>query len=161
MSENPDSIDDFLSDKVKFDRLVYTDWREAVKELEARQSNAELDSYVNSLNPNGIPEVMRGQCSLVYFRHVISPNFETHRFMMCADVLHQYQPLLFELKKDKFTDINPLKRGLGKLPFYRGKDCNGKPIIEYTSLIDMCKWNGKSIEDVCTYNGTRMSDFHR
>lgn len=154
-------IESLLSNRDQFDAYVYTNWREALEVLEMRQSDDSIDSYLQEILPNGVPEVLRNNVSMVHFRQLVTPNYETHRFMTCVDVISQLKPVVFELTSDKFADVNPLKRALGKLPLHKKKNRNGDSIIEYQTVVDMSKCNGKSLSNIPTFCGMNLNVFHK
>ncbi|MBX9906457.1 hypothetical protein K2X96_00995 [Patescibacteria group bacterium] len=159
--DQTDLVEYLMCNKQAFDDFVYTPWQEALRQLDVREYDASLDSYINQTLPDGIPEIMRGKRSMVILRNLATPNFEFCRFMISADSLSNLNPLILEFKEDKFADVNELKRALGKLPFYKGLDSSQRPIVEYRSVIDMSHCNGKHISSLKTSWGESFSEFHR
>lgn len=128
--------------------------------LKEREGNEKLERYVASQFPEGVPKYVMGDPVMVYFRNLATPNFETYRFMICADVLNELRPLIFEYSADKFADINEFKRALGKMLFYKRLNKNLEPIITHKTIIDMSKWNGKRINEIVTLDGQSLVEFH-
>lgn len=158
--DQKDYVEYLMSDKKAFDAFVYTPWREALQELDIRQNDATIDAYLAQTLPQGVPEIMRGKKSMVLGRHVATPNFETQRFLSCADVLRDLQPIIFEHTEDRFTDINESKLGLGRMPFYKGFNSVNQKIFEYEYVINMNQSNGKKISSVVTTWNEPLVEFH-
>ncbi len=143
-----------------FDAFVYTSWQEALSELQKRAGDTTLQAYINSINPEGIPEIMEGKKSMVLFRHMATPNYEIVRFLMAADTFEELQPLILEYTHDKFTNRNEWKFSLAKLRFQKGIDRHGNPIIEAKGIIDVNASNNKALKDIETLWGQSLVDFH-
>lgn len=163
MSKNDQAqfIQELIEDREKFDVYVYTDWRTAVAELADRQADRVLEAYTDQIEVKNIPGMRKDMRNAVLFRQLATPNYEAHRFMMCVDVLQDFNPVIFEYQDDLFTDINVLKRALGKMPFHKRLNKHREPIIEYRSVIDMSKWNGKPLSSIRMIDGSSFADFHR
>lgn len=154
-------ISELLSDKKKFDSYVYTPLQTVLNELKQRDNDEKINSYLSTVPKIEIPNLDSKRKFMALFRNLVTPNYEMHRFMTCADVLSELQPVVFEFTDDKYADINELKFALGKLSFYKGLDKNGNPIIENKTIIEMDKANGKMISEAKTKWGESLSDFHR
>lgn len=154
-------VEALIADSEQYSTYLYTNWRNITQILEERQTDTALQEYVASQFPEGLPKFFNNGPVMVYFRNVATPNFETYRFMICADVLDKLRPLIFEYTADKFVDINELKRGLGKMVFYKRLDKNLDPIILHKTIIDMSKWNGKRINEIMTLDDTSFVEYHR
>lgn len=153
-------IDSLISDKSSFDEFVYTPWRDAVEELHNRQNNTEIDSYIEKILPNKVPYCMKGKQSMVLCRSIATPNFETQRFLMCADVLTTLQPLILEYTDDKFVGVNETKKALGKLSIYLGREDVANPKIKHIEIIDFTEAQGKKISSIYTDWGQSLVEFH-
>lgn len=149
-----------LADKTSFDDFVYMPWRAALEELEARKNDTRLTEYLATLHKNTLPENIHDKPILAMFRNVATPNHEAYRFRIAADVMPELEPVLFEYTKDKFADINPSKRALGKLCFYKRLDKNGTPVFWYKSILDIQHANGKLLNELRTVDGTEFVNAH-
>ncbi|MES2409071.1 MAG: hypothetical protein V4509_02080 [Patescibacteria group bacterium] len=155
-------IQELVNDREKFDNFVYfSTMEEAMIELEKRRNDNELQKKVTEyFKYIGIPEVFEGEPRLVLFRQVATPNIEVSRFLIIADGV-EMKPLFLEYYDDKFTSNNELKLSLGKLGFYEGVGKKGGSKINYKTIIDFNKFNGKKISEVKTLWGEKLTDFHR
>ncbi len=149
-----------MQDKKSFDEYVYTPWRDAISILNDRQQDTVLDTSIKHLLPEGPPHIMITKKCMVLGRHVATPNYEMHRFAMCADVLKELNPIIFEYLGDKFTDTNSFKASLGKLRLYRAAFNSKEPHFEYRHVAEMQCHKCKSIEDMKTMWGESLVGFH-
>ncbi|MFH0755116.1 MAG: hypothetical protein V1910_00415 [bacterium] len=152
-------IEDITSNQKKFNDFIYTPIDEALKEIEARQSDERLNKCIKSLID--IPNIMEGKTKGVLIRNVITPNYETELFI--EKVLtwkEQLEPLFLEYTEDKFVDKNESKFALGKISIYKGKNKKNEPIFEFKSIIDFHTSNGKSISSIKTFWNQFLIDFH-
>jgi hypothetical protein len=155
-------IETLVNNREKFDDFVYFgSMEEAMAELERRRNDKELQKKVEEyLQDVGIPEPFKNEPRLVLFRQVATPNIEVSRFLIIADGVGM-KPLFLEYFDDKFTSNNEWKLYLGKLAFYEGVGKKGGAKINYKTIIDFNKFNGKRICEVTTLWGDKLSDFHR
>ncbi len=162
MTADEKFIDELVSDRQKFDDYVYfSSMEEAMVELERRRNDKELQKKVEEYFKDvGIPEPFKDEPRLVLFRQVATPNIEVSRFLIIADGV-EMKPLFLEYYEDKFTSNNAWKLYLGKLAFYEGVGKKGGAKINYETIIDFNKYNGKKISEVETLWGERLTDFHR
>lgn len=149
---------ELLSDKKKFDAYVYTPLTVALSELHERESNQRISTYLDALS-HGSP-IQSREKYMALFRNIATPNYEMHRFAMCADVLTQLKPLILEYTHDTFADINELKYALGKLCFYKGLNVHHAPVFQYKTIVDMSKCNGRKINSLDTLWGQSFVDLH-
>lgn len=147
-------------DRASFERYVYTPLAEAVMEIERRHGDREISSYVEQAVTAGVPEPLKGKKSIVLFRHIATPNYEIRRFLMYAQKLPDFQPIILEYTADKFTNRNEWKYSLGKLRFRKGTASNGSQIFENENIIDFNASNFKPISSVVTKWGESLVDFH-
>lgn len=155
-----ETVQRLIKDKKDLDSFVYTPWRQAIEELDKRQSDEELKAYVSKSLTHGIPEIMQGKKSIILFRHIATPNYEINRFMACADALSDFQPLILEYTEDLFNDRNQAKYFLGKLRFQKGLSKDGRPIFENMNVINFNESNNKPISAITTIWGQLLVDFH-
>jgi len=153
-------IADLLANRDAFNKRIYTPWEEALAEMEARQNNEALRTYVAAQLPEGLPASMQGKKSLVLFRHVATPNHEVARFAMCADALNTFNPLVLEYTQDKFNDRNEWKYYMGKLRFHKGINSKGEPMFEQIVVMNFNESNNKPISSIKTHWGQSLVDFH-
>lgn len=149
-----------IHDREAFNSFVYFPLEDAVKELLERQRDKQLEEYVERSLPDGVPEAMKGEKSLVLFRHLATSNYEINRFAMVADAFPEFKPIIFEYLDDTFNDINEYKYHLGKLRFHKGLNKRGEPIIERVSIFDFTESNGKPFSSLKTHWGESVIDFH-
>ncbi|KND48969.1 MAG: hypothetical protein AB200_00885 [Parcubacteria bacterium C7867-005] len=155
MTENTEKIvSELVSDKQKFEKFIYTPIEEALTELDKRSKDDSIKSLPSLPNP------FSDEPRAVLFRHVATPNYEARRFISIVDGLESLEPLILEYTSDKFFDKNEWKRSLAKIPFNKGIDSNGKIKFENVSVLDFNTNNGKPINEVITYSGQTLPDFH-
>jgi hypothetical protein len=155
------TIEEVFASRNAFNDYVYTPWEEALETLDRRAEDTELQAYVDQIIPQGLPPVMRGRKSMVLFRHIATPTYETNRFFIAADALgDRLQPLVLEYLADKFNNRSDGKYFLGKIPFYRGRNGKGESLIEFNTIIDFNASNNKPINSVNTHWGQSLVDFH-
>lgn len=157
--EERDFIAELLADKAKFDAYVYTPINEAINELAKRESDKSIIEYCSQLPPFQLPHGTTKKFMAIT-RNVATPNYEMHRFAICADVLKDLEPYVLEYTEDKYAHVNELKYMLGQLHFHKGFDKNTNPIIEKKGVIDMNHANGKKFREVRTKWGQTLIDFH-
>ena len=142
--------------KEEFAKLIYTPWEDAIAQLKQRREDAAL--YVSY--PAPLPEPMQGRMNMVLFRHIATPNHETSRFAMAADIFSDLHPMILEYTRDKFNDRNEWKHFAGKLRFHKGRDRNNQPIVEQMNIINFNDSNNLPISEVKTHWGQSLVDFH-
>ncbi len=162
INDESEFIDSLVNNREKFDEYVYFPTiEEAMVELEKRRNDKELQEKVAEYFKDvGIPEPFRDEPRLTLFRQVATPNIEVSRFLIIADGVGM-KPLFLEYYDDKFTSNNEWKLYLGKLAFYEGVGKKGGAKINYKTIIDFNKYNGKKIKDVQTLCDEKLTDFHR
>ena len=162
INDESEFIDSLVNNREKFDEYVYFPTiEEAMVELEKRRNDKELQEKVAEYFKDvGIPEPFRDEPRLTLFRQVATPNIEVSRFLIIADGVGM-KPLFLEYYDDKFTSNNEWKLYLGKLAFYEGVGKKGGAKINYKTIIDFNKYNGKKIKDVQTLWDEKLTDFHR
>jgi len=154
------TIDELFKTRDTFNGYAYTEWQEALAELERRNADEKLSAYIDTLLPHGLPQVMKDKKSMVLFRHIATPNYEIQRFLICADALDMLQPLILEYTNDRFNNRNEMKFVLGKIPFHKGFNKHGDPLVERHNIIDINASNNQPISSVETVWGQRLVDFH-
>lgn len=152
-------IEGLVSDREKFNAFVYMPVDEAIKELEKRQAE-NFESKIEKYLPIGTPEILKKKKFAVMFRQLVTPNYESRRFIHLIDALDNFTPMFFEYSEDKYTDNNEWKYYLGKMLFYSGKGKNGGEKISNMNIIDFNTSRGKKINAVKTIWGQNLVDFH-
>jgi hypothetical protein len=154
-------IDALVADRQAFSEFVYTPLREAMAELKRRREDSELEKKILELLDNDIPEPFQSGPRATLLRYIVTPNYEIRRFFHIGNVLeNDIKPLLIEYIEDKFFPSNKLKRLLGKLGFYRGKDSNGGSVIDRMKIIDFDSASGEKLSNVKTIWNQTLVDFH-
>lgn len=153
------TIESLMQDKQAFDDFVYTPWKEALHELEARK-NDDLIATKSGCDLRELENLIPETPILALFRHIATPNYEVIRFLQCADVFKMLRPVLFEYLSDTYADVNATKYALGKLCFYKGRNRHGEPILLYRNVLDMAKANGKNMDSLQTVWGQSFAAFH-
>ncbi len=152
-------ISDALESAAAFNALVYTDITEAIRELNGRWNDPELERKIDGLLGESIPSQFRGGFRAVLFRHLATPNYEMRRFMAVPDATG-LKPLFLEIHEDKYSLNNPLKYYLGRMALHNGIGKKGGHKIEYRNVIDFNESHTKRISEVKTLWGESLIDFH-
>jgi hypothetical protein len=158
-----------MADHHAFDACVYLPLADAITELKRRETLPDIDTYLATLLPFGVPAVMREKKSVAIFRHIATPNYEIRRFVALADLIRvsmhaetgiELHPLILEFLDDKFTNRNEWKYSLGRLYLYKGTDKKNAPIFESIYAVDFNTSNSKPIATLKTLWGQSLVDFH-
>lgn len=149
-----------LTDRKMFDETLYTHLDEAWEELTRRRQDKDLERRVNEILGNDIPLPFSTDPKAVLFRHVLTPNYETRRFVSLLDGFGKIDPLFWEYHKDKYTPNNELKRTIGRLFFYHGKGKKGGMKLDSLNVLDFNTANGKPISSLQTSWGQDFVQFH-
>lgn len=155
-----EKINKAVSSQKEFSETVYTSLNNALEELEIREKDSSLDEKLSSFIKSEIPPIMRDGKRAVFFRQVMTPNFETWRFIGISDSTN-LKLTLWEFHDDKFTSNNLMKCRLGKMSFHHGIQKDGQHKRSYKNIIDFHLSDGKKIKDVNTLWGQKLTDFHR
>jgi hypothetical protein len=145
----------------RLSQLIFTPLREAVSEVKKRRADPALIEKVKTYLGGDVPEHFIGKTPIFYLqRFIATPNFE---LLHVAEMVKQYDlPLVVgEDYKSKFSTNNELKLPLGKLPVLKGVSGNKDDIIEYFTLIDFNRNNGKPLHEITTKFGNSVVDFHK
>lgn len=146
-------------DRKKFDSYLYLSLEDAILEVERRKNDQSLAEYIKNSVGKG-PEILQNKSSIVLFRNVATPNYETARFLTITTAIQNFQPVMLEYTSDKFLSRNWSKHALGKLRFQKGINKNGEPIIETQTIIDFTRADNLPLKDVVTIDGGGLVDFH-
>lgn len=160
MAPQLNDIPNIVSDRMRFDAVLYTPLREAQEELDRRRCDAHLNAAVQEFLNGNVLEPLRDTPRAVIARSVVSPNYETRRF---ADVVYGHkklEPLFLEYRHDKFATNNEAKRMMGRLYFYHGKGRSGDMRTHSLNVVNFSESNGERISAVKTLWGQNFVDFH-
>lgn len=145
-------IDELVSDRKKFDEFVYTSLPDALRLMSERKVSIK-DDIVN------VPGFIKANGCGVMFRHVCTPNHESHRFISIIDAA-DLKPFFFTHKSDKFTDNNKAKYNFLKMTIFKGFGKNNGMKLEKYKIGDFNESNGVPINQVITNNGKDLFKFH-
>lgn len=138
---------------------IYTPLAEAKEEIQRRWNDKDLKKKVEEFLGVDLPEAFKERPQAVLFRYIATPNFEYMKGKEVADQLG-LDYLLMEFFSDKFCTINPDKRGLGRMNFFRCKDKKGNNVISKKNIFDLPKNDGKKFAEIITYSGEKLVNFH-
>jgi hypothetical protein len=153
-------ITHLVSDRRLFDATLYTPLEEAWEELQRRRQDKALEAKIDSLLGDNIPGPLVDEPKAVLFRHVLTPNYETRRFVSLLDGFGKLEPLFWEYRDDKYTPNNELKRAIGRLFFYHGTGKRGGLKIDSLNVLDFNTANGRPISSLETPWGQNFIEFH-
>lgn len=137
---------------------LYTPLEEAIEELWRRWSNVSLRKRVEDYL-GIVPVNLRNKPKAILGRFIATPNYEMWRFIELSKKIDM-DPVVMELSLDRFCTRNPDKLSLVHMPFYMGKDKNGKVLFEYQNVSDCTKHQGKHFADITTYRGETLVNLH-
>ena len=135
---------------------------EAIRELERRQKDPALKKKVEAFLQGDIPEYFKDGPVLYLARHIVTPNFETLRF------IHLIRELGFKLvvtqdSRGLFVSQNQIKRALCKLPICRRVTQKPDKLNEHyhnVTIVDFDTIDGKPFCEIKTVWGEKLTDFH-
>jgi len=152
-------IKKLLTDTKKFNEFVYSPLSEAMKELQVRWEDKELETKLHKFLQGDFPRPLVNGFKAVLFRQLFTPNYEFRHFMSLVTTLN-IKPMFLEYHDDKFTSQNPLKHSLGKIIFHQYKGKNGNTRIDSRNVIEFNINDGKRICEIQTIWGQSLIDFH-
>lgn len=135
---------------------------DALNELRKRRENPEIKKKIEDYFEGDIPEYLAGEPILYLARHIVTPNFETIRFINLMQDLG-LQVVVSQDSKGLFVSQNLIKRALCKLPVCtRVTQKDGKLNEHYQniSVVDFNKADGKKFSELTTLWGESLIDFH-
>ena len=135
---------------------------EAVEELKRRQRDPELKKKVEEYLKGDIPEYFKDGPVLYLARHIVTPNFETLRFIQLMDHMG-LKTVVTQDSKGLFVTQNHVKKALAKLPILRRHIQKGKKLHEHYENLTIVNFNeadGKKFSDIKTVWGEKLTDFH-
>jgi hypothetical protein len=97
---------------------------------------------------------------IFYFpRRLATPSYET-LYAIALARKHSAALIIGQDVKSTFVAANDLKFPLAKLPFERGVDRHGKPIVSKHMIIDFNAAQGRPLAEIETHFGMSLADFH-
>jgi hypothetical protein len=152
-------IETLLRDREAFTAFVYSSVEDALDAIRERSTDMALKDSIASLMEMRVPEQF-GDCPrAVLARHVITPNYETIRFLNVPDSTG-LEPLFFEYHQDKLVYKNPGKYHLARMSFDLGRGKSGGQKHAHVRLVDFNNSHGKPIRSVETLFGMGLVDLH-
>ena len=154
-------IDELVTNHEAFNKFVYFNLTDAVKEHEKRAQDTSLDEKIKNLLGGDVPEIFLDTGKkIVVFRHIATPNYEIRRFISIADAVQDFDPVILEYTHDKFTNRNEWKYSLGKINFFKGVNKLNEQLFESRVVVDFNTSNGSPIKDIKTLWDQSLVDFH-
>lgn len=141
---------------------IITSPYEAMAELERRQKDISLRKKVEEYFAGDIPEYFQGKPVFHLARHIVTPNFETLRFIHLIQQLG-LRTVISQDTRGLFVSQNNVKRALCKLPVcLRVTQKDGKLNEQYQniSIVDFNKNDGKIFSEIQTVWGENLIHFH-
>jgi len=135
---------------------------EAIKELKRREQDPELKKKVEEYLKGDIPEYFKDGPVLYLARHVVTPNFETLRFIHLMEHFG-IKTVITQDSKGLFVTQNHVKRALVKLPILRRHTQKGNRLHEHYenfTIVNVNEADGKVFSDIRTLWGEKLTDFH-
>lgn len=153
-------IDELVSDQKKFDDFVYTPYKVAKEnqQINLLKRNKAISEYFDARKII-IPANFDSEQVAILFRHIATPNYETHRFLSICKTLN-YKPVFLEYFHDKFISLNPCKKALGKIAYFDGVNERGLSRFHYETIINFNQFNGRTFGDIETVFGNSLIEFH-
>ncbi len=137
----------------------YTTLSNALLELHKRRENTKLVQEVETYLNGDLLESFSNGPVLYFARHVATPNRETMAFLGLGQHLDM-RCVIGQDSNDIFVAHNTLKRSLGKMPVIKGYSKANEEIIEHVTIIDFNKWQGCRLNEITTFSGQNLIDFH-
>lgn len=136
---------------------------DAIEELKKRQENPELRRKIEAYLSEDIPEYFKGGPILCLSRHIVTPNFETLRFI---HLMRQFEMKVVVTQDSKglFVPVNHIKKALCKLPICQRLTQKGDALHEHyenVTIVDFNAADGKPFSYIETVWGERLIDFHK
>lgn len=138
---------------------MYWEIEEAVKELERRQNNVDLQRKVDALLGNDCP-VPAGQRLGILARHLPSARLEEYQFVKRVKDAG-LTPCSLSYSRDKFCPENPEKKCLVIVRTFDGFGRKGGVKSRRIDLVkNMERWKGELIKSIKTDWGEKLLEFH-
>lgn len=140
-------------------RDLITPYNVAMKELLRRREDPELMQRVQSFLNYDIPDHFKNGPILYLSRHIATPSFTTINFIeLCKS--KKLPIIIGQDKNDIFVSNNSLKRSLGKMPIVKGTTKSFEEIIEFFTIIDFKKSQGRQLKDIVTVFDVNLIEYH-
>lgn len=134
----------------------------ALEELKRRRKDGVLMKVVEDSLDGDIPPYMRAEPILYLARHLITPNFETLRFVhLIADM--GVRCVVTHDSKSLFVSQNCIKRALCKLPICKRvtqTESGHHEQYQKLTIVDFNTADGKVFSDIKTLWGESIVEFH-
>jgi hypothetical protein len=134
----------------------------AMEELERRQKDPLLKKKVEEYLSGDIPEYFKDGPILYLARHIVTPNFETLRFIHLMRQLG-LKTVVSQDSKGMFVPYNQVKKALCKLPICHRVSQKGKKLNEHyenVTIVDFDEADGRTFSEIKTLWGEGLIDFH-
>lgn len=134
----------------------------AIEELERRQKDPVLKKKVEEYLSGDIPDYFKDGPILYLARHVVTPNFETLRFIHLMRQLG-LKTVVSQDSKGMFVPYNQVKKALCKLPVCRRVSQKGGKLNEHyenVTIVDFDEADGRTFSEIQTLWGEGLIDFH-
>ncbi len=138
---------------------IYTPIGVAREEIKRRWNDKELRQRIEKISGKDLPDVFKKEPRAIFFRAVLTPNFETSYFYDLTDLV-ELKPICAELYVDKFCTMNKDKVRLGKLVFLHKSHKNCCDIITKRIAINFDESEKKPFTEIKTLNNKDFIEFH-
>jgi hypothetical protein len=149
-----------MSDRNKFNKMVYTPLSEALLILDKRQKDPKIKNMVQYLLKDDIPPVLNNKKCGIFARHIATPDYDTQRFIKLTTE-NNLDTVLLEYLDDKFVSGNKNKHALCQIRINNGLNNKGDYIFEKINIIDFVKNDGQKIKDINTLWDEPLNNFHK
>lgn len=132
---------------------IYTPLEEAVEELHNRRRKlAGITPGRDWLPQNEHPYA-------ILPRDVPTPNLEMERFIEVVNITY-LKKIFVGFSRCKFVPQNPLTKGLAKMGFQSGLNCNSQPLVIYKNIVNFNQ-QGRPLRELQTFWGQSLVSFHQ
>lgn len=136
---------------------------EAIEELKRRQNDPALRKKIEEYLSGDIPNYFNDGPILCLSRHIVTPNFETLRFI---HLMRQFEMKVVVTQDSKgiFVPMNHIKKALCKLPISQRLTQKGNTLHEHyknLTIVDFNAADGKPFSYIETIWGEKLIDFHK
>lgn len=138
---------------------IYTTIGEAKEEIKRRRNDPKLRKMMEEYWNGNLPEVFKKEPRAIFFRAILTPNFETSYFLDLMDLI-EIKPVCAELYTDKFCTMNKDKVHLGKLVFLHSSHKNQCDLITKKIIINFDESEKKPFTEIRTLNNKSFIEFH-
>lgn len=135
---------------------------EAVAEINRRRQDPLLLKRIEDYLDGDIPDYFRDGPIMHLARHVVTPNFETLRFLYLTKHLG-LRTVISHDSRGLFVSQNLVKRALCKMPICRRLTQRGGKLNEQYENVSIVNFNtidGRTFDEIRTVWGESLIDFH-